>query len=125
MSDVAVASEIARRLVQAESRGPGDTENAMRRISSRWGVPFTFLWSLRYRPPADILMRPIDFSSPLTRPNAKGKCGGWNMTSYSRKQKPGLIALLFARLALYWTRATRKPEPESDVSERMVNEGRW
>ena len=58
MSDVAVASEIARRLVQAESRGPGDTENAMRRISSRWGVPFTFLWSLRYRPPADILMRP-------------------------------------------------------------------
>ena len=58
MSDVATAAKIARRMVQAESRGPGDTINAMRRMSARYGLSFNFLWSLRYRPPADILMRP-------------------------------------------------------------------
>lgn len=56
MSDVAVATDIARRLVHAESRGPGDTKNAMRRLSARYGIPFNTLWSLRYRPPGDILM---------------------------------------------------------------------
>jgi hypothetical protein len=41
-------------LVRAESRGPGDTENAMRRIEQMWGVPYGVLWALRYRPPKDI-----------------------------------------------------------------------
>lgn len=45
----------ARDLVARESRGPGDTENAMRRIEARYGIPFGVIWSLRYRPPRDIM----------------------------------------------------------------------
>lgn len=32
-----------------KSRGPGDTENAMRQIERQYGVDYGFLWSLRYR----------------------------------------------------------------------------
>ena len=32
-----------------KSRGPGDTENAMRSIEREYGIEFGFLWSLRYR----------------------------------------------------------------------------
>ncbi len=53
---VAAASEMARNLVHRESRGPGDLENAMRRIEAKYGVPYSVLWSLRYRQPKDILM---------------------------------------------------------------------
>lgn len=53
---VAAASEMASRLVQKESRGPGDLDNAMRRIEARYGVPYSVLWSLRYRKPKDILL---------------------------------------------------------------------
>lgn len=50
------ARRMARDLIALESRGSGDLENAMRRIEQRDGVPFGFLWSLRYRPPQDVLM---------------------------------------------------------------------
>lgn len=53
---VALAAEMARNLVQRESRGPGDLENAMRRIEAKYGVPYGILWSLRYRQPKDILV---------------------------------------------------------------------
>ena len=42
-------------MVARESRGPGDTENAMRRLEARYGVPWRVFWTLRYRPPPDIL----------------------------------------------------------------------
>jgi hypothetical protein len=48
---VTSARQWANGLVQRETRGPGDTENAMRRISARYGVDFQALWALRYRPP--------------------------------------------------------------------------
>jgi hypothetical protein len=41
-------------LVSREIRGNGDTDNAMRRVEQRYGVPFSTLWPLRYRPPRDI-----------------------------------------------------------------------
>ena len=47
-------AEKARWLVQRESRGPGDLEGAMRRLETRYGIPYGVLWSLRYRRPADI-----------------------------------------------------------------------
>lgn len=53
---VAAAREMASSLVQRESRGPGDLDNAMRRIEQRYGVPYSVLWSLRYRTPKDILL---------------------------------------------------------------------
>lgn len=53
---VAAAQEMASRLVQRESRGPGDLDNAMRRIEAKYGVPYSLLWSLRYRQPKDILV---------------------------------------------------------------------
>lgn len=50
------ARRMASELLARETRGNGDTENAMRRVEAKWGVPFGFQWSLRYRPPSDVLM---------------------------------------------------------------------
>jgi len=41
-------------LLRWESRGPGDLDNAMRRLSRRHGVDYGTLWSLRYRTPKRI-----------------------------------------------------------------------
>ncbi|MGU3661084.1 hypothetical protein [Methylobacterium fujisawaense] len=41
-------------LLRWESRGPGDLDNAMRRLSRRHGVEYGTLWSLRYRTPKRI-----------------------------------------------------------------------
>ncbi len=50
MSDVFVsnAQEWANELVRRESRGPGDYENAMRRLESRYGIPWQTFWRLRH-----------------------------------------------------------------------------
>lgn len=45
------ASTMAQRLVNREARGPGDTDNAMRRCSQKFDLPYGFLWKLRYRKP--------------------------------------------------------------------------
>ena len=50
------ARDKSRWLVNQESRGPGDTRGAMERVSRRYGIPFSVLWSLRYRNPNDILV---------------------------------------------------------------------
>lgn len=50
------ACDMARALVRRESRGPGDTEFAMRRLEARYGLPYSTLWRLRYRRPKDILV---------------------------------------------------------------------
>ena len=42
-------------LLRQESRGPGDTDNAMARLARRTGLPRSTLWALRYRPPKDVL----------------------------------------------------------------------
>lgn len=42
-------------LILRESRGPGDTENAMHRLEHRYGIPWRTFWGLRYRPPPDVL----------------------------------------------------------------------
>lgn len=52
---VADARDWANKLVLRESRGPGDTENAMRRLAARYGgLDYGALWGLRYRPPKRI-----------------------------------------------------------------------
>jgi len=45
------AREISGWLVSRETRGPGDTDNAMRRVEQRYGIPHAILWACRYRPP--------------------------------------------------------------------------
>lgn len=58
MSDATVgdARQWANMLVSNEHRGPGDTlEGAMHRASQKTGIDFSTFWSLRYRPPKDIL----------------------------------------------------------------------
>ncbi len=58
MSDASVVSEAkgwANFLVRSESHGPGDTDNAMRRVARRYGLPNSTLWALRYRAPKDLL----------------------------------------------------------------------
>lgn len=54
MSSVEVASGYVNRMVLREARGPGDTEDAMRRVEARTGIGFSTLWSLRYRKPKSI-----------------------------------------------------------------------
>jgi hypothetical protein len=44
----------ARRLTHSESRGPGDMENAWRRLEAKYGIPWRSFWSLRYRRPNEI-----------------------------------------------------------------------
>src|SRR5690242_15981970 len=44
---VEAATEYVRVMVQRESRGPGDLDNAMNRIEQRYGIPFWSMWHLR------------------------------------------------------------------------------
>lgn len=50
------ASTKASWLVRREVRGPGDLLPAMTRIESRYGIPYSVLWALRYRKPRDLLV---------------------------------------------------------------------
>jgi hypothetical protein len=43
-------------MVKRETRGAGDTVNAIRRLSNRYRIPYGLLWSLRYRPPRDLFV---------------------------------------------------------------------
>ena len=43
------AQKWSKDLTRMKSRGPGDTENAMRQIEREYGIDYGFLWSLRYR----------------------------------------------------------------------------
>lgn len=56
MSGVAEARLWANELVRRESRGAGDTENAMRRLEARYGIEWRTFWKLRYRPPSDVMV---------------------------------------------------------------------
>ena len=49
------AASWARELTRREVRGPGDLENAWRRLEARYGVPVNTFWQLRYRRPKDIV----------------------------------------------------------------------
>lgn len=48
------ASLLAGKMVARESRGPGDTDNAMRRLENSYGIPYAALWALRYRKPKSV-----------------------------------------------------------------------
>jgi hypothetical protein len=56
MNGVADARQWANELIRRESRGPGDLENAMRRLEARYGIPWRTFWALRYRAPADVFV---------------------------------------------------------------------
>ena len=52
MSDAAYldqAADWSKHLTRMKTRGPGDTENAMRSVAREYGLDYGFLWSLRYR----------------------------------------------------------------------------
>lgn len=57
VSCVTEAQSWANKLVARESRGPGDMENAMRRLEARYGIPWRTFWSFKYRPPTDVFVR--------------------------------------------------------------------
>lgn len=60
-AEVMQAKALASDMLRWETRGPGDTDNAMRRIARRHGIEYGQLWSLRYRAPkriwADVLTK--------------------------------------------------------------------
>lgn len=47
---VSDAQERVKKMIRRESRGPGDTLNAMRRIADDMGLSYGEVWKLRYRP---------------------------------------------------------------------------
>lgn len=49
-----VAQKWVESMVLRETRKPGDTVNAMRRLSERYKIPYSLLFSLKYRPPKDL-----------------------------------------------------------------------
>ena len=52
MSDAAYldqAKSLTKEMTRLRSRGPGDTDNAMRDIARDYGIDYGFLWRLRYR----------------------------------------------------------------------------
>jgi hypothetical protein len=55
MSGADQARTWANDLVKRESRGPGDMENSMRRLETKYGIPWRTFWELRYRPPKDVM----------------------------------------------------------------------
>ncbi len=56
MSASSDAALWANELVRRESRGPGDSENAMRRLEARYGISWRTFWALRYRPPSEVFV---------------------------------------------------------------------
>ena len=44
----------SQQLSQTEARGPGDLENAWRRLETRYGIPWRLFWTLKYRRPPSI-----------------------------------------------------------------------
>lgn len=56
MSGIADARSWANDLVRRECRGPGDLENAMRRLEARYGIPWRTFWTLKYRAPHDVFV---------------------------------------------------------------------
>lgn len=56
VNGIAQAREWANELVRREARGPGDIENAMRRLEGRYGIDWRMFWRLRYRPPGDVFV---------------------------------------------------------------------
>lgn len=55
MSAVNDAKGWAKELVRRESRGPGDNFNAMKRVARRHEMSWRIFWTLRYRPPRDLM----------------------------------------------------------------------
>ena len=51
--------QMHRAMVAREARGPGDIENAMRRLESKYGLDFWTQWGLRYRPPVEVKDRSL------------------------------------------------------------------
>lgn len=50
------AIRLVNELIRMESRGAGDTENAMRRLAHRYGLNWRVFWTLRYRRPKDVFV---------------------------------------------------------------------
>jgi hypothetical protein len=48
------ATKMAKRMTKHESKCPGDSLKAMRRLAERIGVPYGTFWDLRYRKPKEI-----------------------------------------------------------------------
>lgn len=49
------AKGLAEEMIERELRGPGDVDNAMRRLAQAYpGFSYADLWALRYRPPKEV-----------------------------------------------------------------------
>lgn len=51
---VELAAAWVNTMLRLESRGAGDSINAMRRLSVKHGIPYSLLFALKYKPPKDL-----------------------------------------------------------------------
>lgn len=56
MSAAMQAQRLVNEMLRWESRGAGDTENAMRRLGNRHGIPWRVFWTMKYRTPKDLFV---------------------------------------------------------------------
>jgi len=54
MSSVDLAAEYCDRMVKREATGPGDVEDAMRRLEAKTGINYWTIWGFRYRRPKTV-----------------------------------------------------------------------
>jgi hypothetical protein len=101
------AAEKASWLVRREMRGTGDLHNAMRRIETRFGIPYGALWSLRYRRPGDMLVSIYARICVAYEAEVEKQRNLLDANSQSQKQRPGLARLWIARL-IAWARRTMR-----------------
>jgi len=50
------AQRLVNEMLRWESRGAGDTENAMRRLGNRHKISWRVFWTLKYRAPKDLFV---------------------------------------------------------------------
>lgn len=98
---------MARDIVNADVRGPGDLENAMRRVESSFGIPFSALWALRYRPPKDIGVSIYARLQAAHEAVREAQMRKFQENTNAPKRPPGLMRLWFARLLLWLERMRR------------------
>lgn len=114
MSDVAyidAAEQWSKDLTRMKARGRnGDIDGAMRQIEREYGVDYWTIWKLCYRRST---IKDIGVSIYMRLQAAyQAECAKQlrklQHEIQSRKPSPGLIAMLFARLRLWWERVRNK-----------------
>lgn len=123
MSDAAFVQDAkmhASLLVRIESRGPGDTDNAMRRLEQKYGIPYWTLWALRYRLPKIIAPEAFCRIKAAYQAECRRQARHFAHEQMITEAKNAVSA------ALTWTASAlvgETSEQDSSAAQKILNEG--